>query len=273
MREPDAKDHAKPFTYELFKGRADFEAWRRIAKEVGLQGACKQALAKLARRLRWLLSYHYNTPFDRAFDRKHGINTCGVSILPDLTIDSQNRRSGLEYEATPVRAFLRMLAGLPKDLREFVFVDFGSGKGRTLLLASHRNFKQVVGVEFAEELHQAAEANIAAYRSERQICRDVRSVLTDAVLFPIPDAPCVFYFYYPFRKEVMSKVLNNIRSSYLARPRRMFFINRLDQTSWAEECTRLFGAMDFLRPAVGAPGQTRLGLSTPYKVLLYEASG
>ena len=47
-------------------------------------------------------------------------NTCGISLLPYLTIDSQNRGSGLEYEPTPVRAFPQILASLPEDLDDFV---------------------------------------------------------------------------------------------------------------------------------------------------------
>src|SRR4051794_28662198 len=40
------------------------------------------------------------------------------------------------YQPTEPALFHRMIASLPGDLRQFVFIDIGSGKGRTLLMAS-----------------------------------------------------------------------------------------------------------------------------------------
>jgi hypothetical protein len=43
------------------------------------------------------------------------------------------------------------LAALPIAYDKFAFVDCGSGKGRTLLIASEFPFKFIIGVEFAAE--------------------------------------------------------------------------------------------------------------------------
>ena len=51
----------------------------------------------------------------------------------------------------------------PADgLRQFTFVDIGSGKGRTLLMASQFPFRKIVGVELIAELHQRDQENLRA---------------------------------------------------------------------------------------------------------------
>jgi len=37
---------------------------------------------------------------------------------------------------------------------EFTFIDFGSGKGRVLFLASEYPYKKIIGVELARMLHE-----------------------------------------------------------------------------------------------------------------------
>jgi hypothetical protein len=49
------------------------------------------------------------------------------------------------------------------DPRNFTFIDFGSGKGRVLLIAAGLPFKAVVGIEFSRELHEIAVQNISRF--------------------------------------------------------------------------------------------------------------
>jgi tRNA1(Val) A37 N6-methylase TrmN6 len=43
-----------------------------------------------------------------------------------------------------------------KDLRDYTFIDFGSGKGRALLMAADLQFKSLIGIELRKELHDKA---------------------------------------------------------------------------------------------------------------------
>jgi len=52
---------------------------------------------------------------------------------------------------------LRQQAG---DFHDFIFIDLGSGKGRTLLMASDYPFRRIVGVELLLALHQIAQENL-----------------------------------------------------------------------------------------------------------------
>ncbi len=65
-----------------------------------------------------------------------------------------------------------------------VFVDFGSGMGRILLLAVQYPFRRVVGVELSEELNEIAKANVAANR-RRQRCGIVHAF---SPCFGLPDS-------------------------------------------------------------------------------------
>jgi SAM-dependent methyltransferase len=247
MQPSDSASNLEIRGYDSFAKSTDLARIRQTAKEQGVMQAIRLVASKIPSRIYWRLYYSYHLPIDRRFDRKHGVDTCGVHELSELTIDSSNIASGLEYEPTPVKAFPSMLKSLPKELGKFVFVDFGCGKGRTLLLASHFKFKRVIGVEFAKELHEAATKNLANYKDSRQKCNDITAIHSDAAKFSIPDDACVFYFYYPFGEDVMRKVLDNIVTSYRANPRPMYFINRLDRTSWVEVCERIYGEIDLLR--------------------------
>jgi hypothetical protein len=82
--------------------------------------------------------------------------------------------------------------------------------GKALLLAARYPFKRVTGVEFSQELHHAAERNIAGWRLPDQRCGDVRSMLADASKWPLPQGNCVLYFFNPFREDLMRAVLGSI---------------------------------------------------------------
>ena len=256
--------------FAFFRGRKDLDALRRHMRENGMFGGALSVLRRVPARLNWLAYYRYHRYFDRSFDRQYGVDTCGMRFQENLTVAGDNQAHALEYEPTPVRAFGRMLSILPEDLSEFTFVDFGSGKGRSLLLASHYGFKKIVGVEFAKELHERSLENVRNYRAPDRRCTDVEPILQDAATFEVPEGPCVFYFYYPFRRDVMTRVLANIERAYAAAPRKMYFINRLDKDDWHEEIQELFGRLGFVG-SVPAPPALLPWLITPFRIDNYES--
>ncbi len=180
---------------------------------------------------------------NRRFDRKFGVDTSGVVRLADLTCSSANKDSGIWYEPTPLRTLKRVFSLLGPDARDLTFIDFGSGKGRTLLFASHLNFRRIIGVEFARELHEVAEENIRVYRSRQQKCFDIRSICSDAADFVLPDENCVLYFFHPFRADVMERVLSNVQTWYERRPRQLLALYYHP----APECQQAIDNFGFLR--------------------------
>ncbi len=156
--------------------------------------------------------------FNRRWDRRFHVDTTGIVPLDGLTC-SGDKTAGIWHEPTPIRTLAQISLLLPRDPRDFTFVDFGSGKGRTLLYASRFAFRRIVGVEFAQELHAIAERNFRAFGGREQRCVDIRSVCMDAASFEIPAGNCVFYFFHPFGRDVMARVLGNMERSYREHPR------------------------------------------------------
>src|SRR5260221_10114908 len=113
----------------------------------------------------------------------------------------------IRYRPITPGAFKQMMTAIPTDLSRFSFVDFGSGKGRVLLLASHLPFREVIGVEFSAKLHRIAERNIASYPATKRILSRPRAVEADATKFDLPNGPLVLYFYNPFGAPILEQVL------------------------------------------------------------------
>jgi tRNA1(Val) A37 N6-methylase TrmN6 len=82
----------------------------------------------------------------------------------------------------------RILNLLNPEPGRYDFVDFGSGKGRVLLIASQFPFCQVIGVEFDRRLHAIAQENIRLFDGPRQCHRDIRTVLPRSILPHLEDA-------------------------------------------------------------------------------------
>jgi len=193
---------------------------RRALRRYGLIGTVRKA----AGRLLSTRSRRRDLRREHEFDAQYAIDTAGVVHLRSLEIESANRDFGVRYEATNPEWFRELMGALPIEYPEFVFVDFGAGKGRALALASEFPFRRIVGVEFSADLTAAARRNLASFRSDRQQCREFEVVCTDAVDFEIPDDPAVLYFYNPFGEPVLSRVLANIRRSYEEAPRELYLV-------------------------------------------------
>jgi SAM-dependent methyltransferase len=193
---------------------------RRALRRYGLLGTVRNAVRQLVS----IPARRRDLRREREFDARYAIDTAGVVQLRSLEIESANRDFGVRYEATNPDWFRELVGALPIDYREFVFVDFGAGKGRALALASEFPFRRIVGVEFSPELADVARRNMASFRSDSQQCRELEVVCCDAVDFELPGDPAVLYFYNPFGEPVLSRVLANIRSSFDASPRPLYVV-------------------------------------------------
>jgi hypothetical protein len=162
--------------------------------------------------------------FDAPREQLFFVSTKNPEALSTLTIASPNRNYGHDYRPVPCQVFEWALNQIPEDVSGFTFVDYGAGKGRAMLLAAERPFAAVAGVEFAEELHDSAEMNIAQYPRSNMRCRNVECLLEDAVQVGPPEGASVHYFFNPFDREVFAEVLNNIVTAYRIKPRRLYLV-------------------------------------------------
>ena len=128
------------------------------------------------------------------------------------------------YQPTEPGMFHEMMASLPIDFDQFTFVDLGSGKGRTLLMASHYPFRRIMGVELIAELHRAAEENIRKYQNPAQRCRQIESIAADARKYEFPAEPLVLYLFNPLPERALGEVLEGLQKSLAHTPRPVWMV-------------------------------------------------
>lgn len=143
------------------------------------------------------------------FDRKHGTDTGGIEPLWKFKIRSTNARFGTRYEATQELELEHAVAFLCEDLKAFTFIDLGCGKGRAIMIASRLSFGKLIGIEFVDELAEIARGNLAKLKIDNAVV-----LHEDAADFCFPDSNTVVYLYNPFSREVLKKVLSNMKKCF-----------------------------------------------------------
>lgn len=161
----------------------------------------------------------------RYFDWRHGIETCrplAVESMRDVPADAA--RHAVHYEPTNLLKFERAMAALNLDPPGCTFIDYGSGKGRVLLLAAAWPFRRIVGVEFSPELHAAAEANVAAFSRSTGRLPPIECRCLNALEYQPPTGDLVAYFYNPFDANILAPVVQRLLESDTAGERRVMAI-------------------------------------------------
>jgi len=161
---------------------------------------------------------------EASFDKQFGVDTAGCIHPTNLNINSPNQLYGVSYGGSDPKYFRKAIEALPIDYSRFVFIDFGSGKGRAILMAADFPFKRIVGVEYSEELHRIAEENIRRFNWGKCKCEDIELKCIDAIDYPIPHDCIICYFCNPFGATVMTQILSNIQKSLFINPREIFIV-------------------------------------------------
>lgn len=197
----DRSDSRLTRALHFVRKRGLAEVWR-LARAHGWSGSAHF----VHRNLRYLLA----TWCDRAFDSANGVDTSGDVPAAYLDTASANASLGNQFVPTSVRSFNAIMKLLPRDVSGFSFVDIGSGKGRTLLLAARFPFRKVIGIEYAASLVQIAAANVPNYRGNPPLQCAIESICADATTTTYPETPLIVYFFNPFAIEIFEKVSGKI---------------------------------------------------------------
>ncbi|MGD0931771.1 MAG: class I SAM-dependent methyltransferase [Candidatus Korobacteraceae bacterium] len=159
---------------------------------------------------------------DIDFDFEHNVDTTWATV--SLRTRLREWLSGGQYQPSEPALFRQMLDSLPISLDGFTFIDLGSGKGRTLLMASDYPFRRILGVELLAELNAIAQQNIARYHSDSQKCFAIEAHAADARRLEFPPGPILLYLFNPFPRHVWGDVLANLLGSLRAAPRPVYLI-------------------------------------------------
>lgn len=190
-----------------------------------------------------------------SFDNRFGVNTSGYINVNEMDITEQQKSTAVQYQPTVSVAFCLGLSEININYANYIFIDYGSGKGRALIMAAFFPFKQIMGVEISNLLHQSAMKNLSNLSAKALKCKNIISICEDAITFKIPNAPLVIYFYHPFNEVVLEKVLINVFSSLKEAFRHIVIIYQqpigqdLLDTKNHKELTLTFEKTKFLRKA------------------------
>jgi SAM-dependent methyltransferase len=200
--------------------------WRDVAVREGGMAASWKFLAAISEFLRDSTPDRRRQRYgDADYDWDHRVNTTSGAV------SWRDRLLGVfhsPYQPTEPALFHEMLSALQQqahlDLREFTFIDLGSGKGRTLLLASDYPFRRILGVELLPALHRIAQENLRKYSSESQKCFALESLCADATAFPFPAASTVLYLFNPFPESGLRRMLTNLEQNLQQNPRQVYLL-------------------------------------------------
>jgi hypothetical protein len=163
-----------------------------------------------------------------AFDQKHGTDTQSIyaqSELPDENL--AGRENCARYHPSPVasvNAGLSKLKKLGVNLRDFVFVDIGSGLGRNLLIASAYSFKRVVGIEISAYLNRIAVENIRRASPFFEHADAIQLLCVNALDYDLPDDNLVLYCWEPFSGEMADNFVRRLEDSLRNSPRKIYLV-------------------------------------------------
>jgi len=148
----------------------------------------------------------------------------------------------VDYEPTTYSALSHVFNREELNPANDVLLDYGCGMGRVLAMASKRGFKKAIGVEFSEGLCGIATENL----KRAGVSENSKVICAHAVDFPVPEDVSVVYMFNPFRGDVLTSTLRQLRKSMVEAPRQLTILylqpvcdpNQLEQQEWLRETHR-----------------------------------
>ena len=158
------------------------------------------------------------------FDRRYGTDTFQIVTAEELAdVTSPSKALGRHYQGANPKIFMRIFKDVQKrfsrDFSKEVFIDFGCGKGRALLMAALSGFRKSIGVEYSPSLCAIAEKNIETFLKRTKSGTQFEVIRADALTYSIPDEATMFFFFDPFKRELIERVLERIHQSVMRSPR------------------------------------------------------
>lgn len=200
--------------------------WRATAAREGYLSASTQLVKTLAEFLRDSTPQRRRQRYgDIDYDWDYRVNTTSAAVgWRDRLLGVFNS----PYQPTEPALFHEMIAAISSqpnfDCHNFTFIDLGSGKGRTLLMASDYPFRRIIGVELLPALHQIAQQNLSRYRSDNQKCFAIESICADATEFTFPAEPTILFLFNPLPEPGLKRVIANLERNLQANPREVYVL-------------------------------------------------
>lgn len=155
-------------------------------------------------------------------ERRLGIQTTSSIAGSEMEFDALS----FGYQPVPYASFDAAIRHISIRPGQDVFIDYGCGMGRAVVLAAMYPFRRVIGVERSNSLSQIARENIRRAAAKLR-CADVTIEMEDARDYEVPQDASHIFMFNPFDEPIVMTVLARIRDSIHANPRKVSIIYAL----------------------------------------------
>ena len=147
-----------------------------------------------------------------------------LGIATDLEQTDYHGGDYYIYQSTNYSSLERIFDSL--NITKYdTLVDFGCGLGRVLFFVSLKFMCNVTGIEYEPELYSRLLDNNAYYHVRFGGQREKFTLLNmKAEDYDIKESDNYFYFFNPFRTEILDKIINKILESIKMNPRKIYII-------------------------------------------------
>ena len=173
------------------------------------------------------LVFFFNSFREWLWFASHRNSSISLMNLDIIEKDLDSRQHATYYVPTPIVPFFKLIKDLTLP-HSSVFVDYGAGKGRAMILAAESGaFSKIKGLEFSSSLYKTAQSNLQAYKEKTgQNCFELMHA--DVLTYEVQKEDNFFYFFYPFNDDMLSQCLHNIYLSLKEYPRRVLLIYQIN---------------------------------------------
>ncbi len=178
---------------------------------------------------------------DDNYDSINGVDTIGIMYPTKDHVAGNNWKYGNKYEGVDIKIFNRSIKDLGLSYDKYVFIDFGSGKGRAVFLAATFPFKKVIGVEYCRELDVIAQHNLRICNRDELACKDINFFCMDALEYSLPDEPLFLFINNSFGPKVMKELIRNLDKHYQK------FKKPIVVIYFTAECANLWDKLSYLK--------------------------
>ncbi|MEO5649023.1 MAG: class I SAM-dependent methyltransferase [Ginsengibacter sp.] len=156
-------------------------------------------------------------------EKKYQIESVQINRLQTLSVKGDNKSHASIYQGANYFLLEKAFDFLAEVQAKGSLADFGSGKGRVMVVAAHYGFKKITGIDFAASLCALAQENCNKIQSQFPQTK-FTIICDDAVNYSIQKDDCVFFFFNPFDKIIMLKVVKNMLKSLKEYPREIYVV-------------------------------------------------
>jgi len=110
------------------------------------------------------------------------------------------------------------------SFRHFYFIDPACGHGRTLLMASQKDFRAILGIENRDTLSEKAVMNIAQYPKSFMVQREIKLNAATGLAQQWPNHPLLIHIFQPESKAWLAALLNSLNASFYQSPRQIYIV-------------------------------------------------